>query len=483
MRFNYQVNITPQFRVLSDSQIEEIFHSALEVLGRVGTRVHSDEALNLLREAGCQISDGDRARIPAWLVQDALTTTPQRIAIAGRDRSSRVILEKNKIYFGTGSDCPSLVDPYSGEVRKYTFEDIRNAARISDALPHINFHMSLGLTSGVPAHTYDRHQFLAMLQGTSKPYVITAVDQEGLADQYRMACEVLGGAEEFARAPLFVAYIEPSSPLSNSVEAVEKILYAAETGIPAIYTPCIMCGATGPVTLAGGMTQCLAESLVGIVLAQLKRKGAGVIIGGVESIVDMTTSVLAYGAPEMVLMSAAMTDVAKWLRLPVFSTAGCSDSKTFDQQAAVESAMSVTVAALSGANLIHDVGYLESGLLGSYDMLVMSNEVIGMAKHILGGISVTPETLAVDVIEQAGPGGQYLTQPHTRKHFRSQMWFPELMDRQMRRSWEASGSYTLADRVRAKVKSILENHQPMAVPADVNARLLDIVAAADARHA
>ncbi|HUW14761.1 MAG TPA: trimethylamine methyltransferase family protein, partial [Anaerolineae bacterium] len=95
MRSNYQVNITPQFRVLSDSQIEEIFHSALEVLGRVGTRVHSDEALNLLREAGCQISDGDRARIPAWLVQDALTTTPQRIAIAGRDRSSRVILEKN----------------------------------------------------------------------------------------------------------------------------------------------------------------------------------------------------------------------------------------------------------------------------------------------------------------------------------------------------------------------------------------------------
>jgi len=483
MRSNYQVNATPQFRVLSDSQIEEIFHAALEVLGRVGTRVHSDEALSLLREAGCQISDGDRARIPAWLVQDALSTTPQRITIAGRDRTYRVMLEKNKIYFGTGSDCPSLVDPYSGEVRKYIFEDVRNAARISDALPHINFHMSLGLTSGVPAHTYDRHQFLAMLQGTSKPYVITAVDKEGLADQYRMACLAVGGAEEFARAPLFVAYIEPSSPLSNSIEAVEKILYAAEAGIPAIYTPCIMCGATGPVTLAGGMTQCLAESLVGIVLAQLKRKGAAVIIGGVESIVDMTTSVLAYGAPEMVLLSAAMTDVAKWLRLPVFSTAGCSDSKTFDQQAAVESAMSVTIAALSGANLIHDVGYLESGLLGSYDMLVMSNEVIGMAKHILGGISVTPETLAVDIIEQVGPGGQFLTQPHTREHFRSQTWFPELMDRQMRRAWESSGSGTLGDRVRAKVKNILENHEPMAIAAEVNARLLDIVAEADARHA
>ena len=491
MRANYQVNATPQFRVLSDDQIEEIFHAALDVLERVGTRVYGEEGLALLRDAGCLVSDTDAStssaaplvRIPSWLVKKALNTTPQRIVIAGRDRSQRVILEKNKIYFGTGSDCPSLVDPYTGEVRKYTFQDVYNAARISDALPHIDFHMSLGLTSGVPAHTYDRHQFLAMLKGTAKPFVITAVDREGLADQYRMACAALGGPEEFAKTPLFVVYIEPSSPLSNSIEAVEKILYAAETGIPAIYTPCIMCGATGPVTLAGAMVQCLAECLTGIVLAQLQRQGAAVIIGGVESTIDMTTSVLSYGAPEMVLLSAAMTDVAKWLRLPMFSTAGCSDAKVLDQQAAIESAMSVTVAALSGANLIHDVGYLESGLLGSYDMLVMSNEVIGMAKRILGGITVTPETLAVDVIERVGPGGHYLAQPHTRQHFRSELWFPTLMDRQMRRAWEASGSADMAERIRVRVKDILEHHEPLPIPAEVEARLRDIVAQADERHA
>jgi trimethylamine--corrinoid protein Co-methyltransferase len=444
----------------------------------------------LLRDAGCLVSDSDAStssaaplvRIPSWLVKEALNTTPPRIAVAGRDRHTRITLEKNKIYFGTGSDCPSLVDPYTDEVRKYTFQDVYNAARISDALPHIDFHMSLGLTSGVPAHTYDRHQFLAMLKGTSKPLVITAVDKEGLADQYRMACEVLGGAQEFAKAPLFVVYIEPSSPLSNSIQAVEKILYAAEMGIPAIYTPCIMCGATGPVTLAGGMVQCLAECLTGIVLAQLKRKGASVIIGGVESTIDMTTSVLSYGAPEMVLLSAAMTDVAKWLRLPMFSTAGCSDAKVLDQQAAIESAMSITVAALSGANLIHDVGYLESGLLGSYDMLVMSNEVIGMAKRILGGIAVTPETLAVDVIERVGPGGHYLAQPHTRQHFRSELWFPTLLDRQMRRAWEASGSETMAARIRAEVVNILEHHEPLPIAAEVEARLKDIVAQADEQH-
>jgi trimethylamine--corrinoid protein Co-methyltransferase len=482
MRANYQVNATPQFRVLSDDQIEEVFYSALDVLERVGTRVYSQEGLALLREAGCQVSDGNLVRIPSWLVKETLNTTPERIVVAGRDRSKRITLEKDKIYFGTGSDCPSLVDPYTDEIRKYTFEDIYNAARISDALPHIDFHMSLGLTSGVPVLTYDRHQFLAMLQGTSKPLVITAVDREGLADQYRMACETLGGPEEFAKAPLFIVYIEPSSPLNHSRDAVEKLLYAAEMGIPAIYTPCIMCGATGPVTLAGAMVQCLAECLTGVVLAQLKRQGAAVIMGGVVSTMDMATSILSYGAPELALLSAAMTDVAKWLRLPMFSTAGCSDAKVLDQQAAIESAISVTIAALSGANLIHDIGYLESGLLGSYDMLVMSNEAIGMAKHILRGITVTPETLAVEVIEQVGPGGHFLAHEHTRQHFKTELWFPTLIDRQMRRGWEASGKKTMADRVRAKVKDILEHHQPLPIPVEVEAKLKAIVVRADERY-
>jgi trimethylamine--corrinoid protein Co-methyltransferase len=297
-----------------------------------------------------------------------------------------------------------------------------------------------------------------------------------------MACEVLGGPEEFAKTPLFVVYIEPSSPLTHSIEAVEKILYAAEKGIPAIYTPCIICGATAPVTLAGGLVQCLAECLVGVVLAQLKRKGARVIIGGVQSTMDVATSILSYGAPELVLLSAAFTDIAKWLRLPMFSTAGCSDAKILDQQAGIEASMSIAIAALSGANLIHDVGYLESGLLGSYDLLVMSNEAIGMAKRILQGITVTPETLAVEVIARVGPGGHHLTQEHTRKHFKQEFWLPELMDRHHRRGWEAAGGKSLAQRVRSKVLEILEQHEPMPVPAKVDARLKEIVANADERY-
>jgi trimethylamine--corrinoid protein Co-methyltransferase len=482
MRANYQVNATPQFRMLSDGQVEEVFHAALDVLQRVGTRLHGEEALALLDQAGCQVDDGNLVRIPAWRVKYALGTTPGRIVVAGRDRSRRIVLEKNKFYFGTGSDCPSLVDPHTGQVRRYTFDDVYNAARINDALPNLDFHMSLGLTSGVLPQTYDRPQLLAMIKGTSKPLVVTAVDREGLADQYAMACRVLGGREEFARAPLFVVYIEPSSPLTHSVEAVDKILYAAATGIPAIYTPCIMAGGTGPATMAGTMVQALAEYLVGLVLAQLKRPGAAVIMGGVNAPMDMATSILSYGAPELALVSAAMTDVAKWLGVPMFSTAGCSDAKVLDQQAAIEATFSIVLAALSGANLIHDVGYLESGLLGSFDMLVMSDEIIGMARRLLSGVTVTPDTLAVDLIERVGPGGHYLTQEHTRRHFRGETWFPTLIDRQMRRTWEAGGSQTMADRIRSRVMDILEHHRPAPLPEGVEQALSDIVAQAEARH-
>ncbi|MCX6034526.1 MAG: trimethylamine methyltransferase family protein [Chloroflexi bacterium] len=482
MRVNYQTNATPRLQVLSNDQIEQIVYAAMEILQTTGTCVYQDEALELLRNAGCVIKQDNRVYIPSALVENSLRSAPSRVVIAGRNREKRVMLETNSIYYGTGSDCPFILDPYTGERRRYTFEDVYRAAKIAEALPHIDFHMSVGLTSDVPIGTYDRHQFFAMLKGTTKPFVITANDREGLADQYEMACTVIGGVDEWKRLPMFVVYIEPSSPLNNSKEAVEKLLYSAANDIPAIYTPCPIGGATAPATMAGILVQALAEFLTGLVIAQLKKKGAAVIMGGVMSILDMSTTILSYGAPELSLLSAGMTNVAQYLKLPMFSTAGCSDAKTPDQQAAIEAAISIAVSGLSGANLIHDVGYLEYGLSGSYDLLVMSNEIIGMVKRILRGVTVDPDHLALDVIDRVGPGGNYLSEEHTLEYFRTEFWMPELLDRSNWDTWEANGSKPLRQRAHERVLELIETFEPEPIPADIEQKLKIIITRADKMH-
>jgi trimethylamine--corrinoid protein Co-methyltransferase len=191
---------------------------------------------------------------------------------------------------------------------------------------------------------------------------------------------------------------------------------------------------------------------------------------------------LSYGAPELTLLSAAMTDIAKHLRLPMFSTAGCSDAKTLDQQAAIESAISIAFAALSGANLIHDVGYLESGLVGSYDMLVMSNEIISLVKRILRGVPVDEEHLALDAIERVGPGGHYLMDDHTLKFFRTEFWMPELLDRTNWEVWQENGAKPLRTRVHEKVLDLIESYEPQPIPEKIERQLESIVARADHAH-
>jgi len=294
-----------------------------------------------------------------------------------------------------------------------------------------------------------------------------------------MCCAITGGKEEFKKRPFMTLYAEPSSPLSHTKTAVDKLLYAAEHEIPVIYTPCPIGGATAPATLAGILVVGLAECLSGLVIAQQKKKGCPVIIGGVVSIMDMGKLILTYGAPELHLLSAALTDISKWLNLPVFSTGGCSDSKVMDQQAAIESALSILFATLSGANLVHDIGYLEYALVGSYDMLTLTDEIIGMVKHIAKGIRVDEERLALDIIHNVGPGGNFLAEEHTLKHFREEFWFPQLINRQSYEKWVENGSSSLADRVNKKVLNILADYQSTLLADDVLEELGEIVDKAD----
>jgi trimethylamine--corrinoid protein Co-methyltransferase len=480
MRTNLTQNATTQFRVLSNDQIEQVFLAALEILEHTGSRVHCAEALKLLAQGGAAVS-GEQVRIPAGLVKDMLASVPPRIAVGNRNGERSMILESHRIYYGTGSDCPFIYDAKSGKRRQFVKKDIEEAARVVDACPNMDFHMSLGLMSDVPTYSYDRHQAAAMLRNTVKPLVLTAMSRDGLADILEMYYLLRGGREAFEVNPGFVIYLEPTTPLVHSKAALEKLIFSAERRIPAIYTPCPMGGATAPVTMAGMLALATAEFLAGMVVSQLTRRGAPLIMGGVISIMDMQTMVLSYGAPELLLLSAAVTDVAHWLRIPVFSTAGCSDSKTLDQQAGIEAALSIMAAGLSGANLIHDVGFLESALIGSHEMVVLSDEVVGMVKRFLAGVKVDDETLGLSAIKETGPGGNFLSHEHTARHLRQELWFPALMDRSRFTVWQQAGSPTMGDRIRDRVKEILKTHTVPPLPKKVDAGIDKLLAAADKR--
>ena len=483
---NYEVNATPKFQVLSEEEIEAIYYAALRVLYETGVRVYDKEGVEVAYSGGAIVEDttedSSLVKMPPWMVDKARATLPRKVVVAGPDRKYRMELYKNQIYFGAGSDTPFTIDPYTGKRRRATYQDVKNFARLAEALPNIDFHMSLGIVQDTAVGTYDRWQYLAMLEGTNKPINITAVDLDGVRDQLEMAHIRLGGEEEWKKGPCFSLYIEPVSPLSHSQEVVQKLLFAADHDIPFVYTPCPLAGATAPTTLAGTAVQALTESLFGIVLSQLRKPGASLIIGGLMSNMDMLTTVYCYGSPEMALLSAAYTDITKWLGVPEYETAGCSDVKVFDEQAAMEAAINIATAALIGGNMIHDVGYIEQGLTSSMELMVASDEIIDMVKRILRGIPVTDETMALDVMDTVGPGGHYLEHDHTYDRFKTEIWRPKLLDRQNWDNWSATGSKRHGERVHDRVIELLETETEPLFDEAMYKELRRICELADARH-
>jgi trimethylamine--corrinoid protein Co-methyltransferase len=413
----------------------------------------------MLKDAGAFVSDGNRVTFPARLVEEAISTVPCRVIMCDRDGEPAVFLEGTKVYFGTGSDCLNFLDPETGEHRKFTRADIINGYRLCDALPNIHFVMSIGLPGDVdPKRIYDV-QMALMLEHTTKPIVFVTNDRTSCQRAIDMAATVAGGHEALREQQHILLYSEPSSPLQQSETAVDKLLLMAEYELPVVHSPGPLMGGTAPITMAGGLAMSLAEILSGLVVHQLKRPGAPFIFGAGLHHMDMGAAQICYASPEFQLTKAAIAELGRWYGMPTWGYAGCSDAKVMDEQAALEAMLSVIMAKLSGANLVHDVGYMESGLAGSYEMIVLTDELIAMTDHLMKGIEVSDDTLMLDELDQAGPGGHFLDTKATLKRFRD-FWFPGLLDRKTRLPWSEAGGTTLGQRLTTKTLEIIKEHQP-----------------------
>ncbi len=278
---------------------------------------------------------------------------------------------------------------------------------------------------------------------------------------------VAGGADKLREKPFIVLYPEPISPLIMPKEPAERILIAADRGVPQMMGPAIQPGATGPVTMAGSVAQGVAESMFCVVVAQLRRPGCPVGLGCNFGILDMAKALMSVGSPEMSLALAAQAEVAQSLGLPSWGLAGATDSKCLDAQSGAEAAYHILAQGLSGLNMIHDVGYVDMSMACSVEQLVMSNDIIGMAKRFLTGMEVSDEHLALDVIAKVGPGGHYLQEAHTMKHFKKELWRPRVFTRTPFEQWKEKGSKTTEDLVREEIKHILGTHHPEKIKAGV----------------
>ncbi len=468
----------PRFARLTPQQCEQLHQASLAILERTGVRLFEPAAIDLLKKAGAAV-DGNRVRIPPRLVDDALQTVPKSVTLFDRLGNPALKLEDYHVFFGPGSDTLHIVDHRTNERRQPVLQDVRDGITVCDALANIDFVMSLCLPSDVDQRLADRYQMEVMLNHTTKPIVIVTYETAGLIDAIEMAEAVAGGAQMLREKPFVACYINVTTALLHNQDALQKLLYLAEKNLPALWIPVTSGGTTGPVTMAGNVALNNAGVLVGIVLSQLKREGAPLIVPGFAGdALDLKTMIDPYAEPDHRGMSAAL---AHYYGLPMFSLAGGSDAKLVDQQAAIDAALTIAVEAISGGHLIHDLGYLESGLTFSLAQLAICDEIVAWLKPFLKPVEITDETLALDLIDQLGPDGSFLNTAHTRKHYRER-WYPNLIEHFNYSQWEKRGGETLAQRAAAKVESILAAHQPVPLREDA-ARAVRAIVERAARQA
>ena len=470
-----EIAMRPTISFLSSEDKEKIHRAAFQILSELGMKILQDEALALLKDAGCSVAEDRMVKIPGDLVRQCVESAPSHIPMFDREGKQAMDLGGHNSYFGTGSDLIYSLDSKSGQRHACVLEDVNRAARVADALPNIDFIMSFAHPSDFPARRAYLLSFQSMAANSTKPIVCTAAGRDDLSEMWQVSRILRGDESELRSKPYFIYYGEPISPLKYPVESVDKLLFCAEKAIPAIFSPAPIAGSTAPMTIAGHVAQGLAESFCGLVIHQLKAKGAPFIMGMGPAVLDMMTSQCSYNAPEYLLAYMAIVEMSHYYDLPNWGYAGTSDSQIPDQQATYEAGLLSFLSAMAGSNLNHDVGYLDFGRTGSLDMIVVLDEIIDQVRRLHRGIPVDDEMLAVDVIKAVGADGNFLTQEHTLNHLRSTQWQPKLISRAGYEKWQASGSTSLLDRGREKLQQILAEHQPVPIPDDRARQIQELV--------
>lgn len=423
------------YKPLSTADVEKIAQAAFRILAESGVAVYSDTAFSAFKRAGAQVDeDTRRVYLSQEMVEHAVETVPSALTLYSRDGKWDLELEKNNVHYSTGGTAIYVLDPDSGQCRPSTTEDVILNAHLVDVLDHIHsFTINVFPNEIKEQDDIDINRFFHALDHTSKHVMGGIYSLTGCKKVVEMA-EIIAGSPEKLRAEPFISFITLMiSPFKIDKEYGEMTCYLAQQGLPVVIPTEPICGTTSPITLASNVLTHTAETLAGICLVQCINPKAPAICGSVGSITNLQNMDHLGGPIERGMIHAAVAQMAQYFAIPLYSTAGTSDSKVVDIQAAYESSLSSLLVAMSGANYIHDIaGLMESDLTVAYEKLVMDNEILGMIDRVLRGIQVNDDTLATDLIIEKGPGGEFITAEHTLRYMKEEFFVPQLANREKR---------------------------------------------------
>ena len=477
-------SLMPSFRVFTEDALDAIHLASLDVLERTGVRMHHGETiLKMLKDKGCTV-DFEKGVVlfPSYLVEEAVKKTPKTFVMYGRNPKYDCKLDGRHIYFTTDTETTNTVDLSTGEWRPSTMDDLEKLTRVTDALESYAAGGHLTTSLDKPNNVRCLHDYAAALNNIEKPCGWSVYPPElamQLTDyQLEIAIAATGSEKKLRERPLGDGGFCTESPLKFEGRYVEIALKLAKLGFPCSVASMPLGGATAPVTLAGSLVMTNAEILSGVCTIQLAVPGTNTRAEYIMGNLDMKTGLWGQG-PEEGLLCAGAVEVARYYGFRVAVNGFNSASKMSGAQTSYEKAMSTLLPVLAGADVVYGAGSLEGGMVASFEELVMDDEICRAVLKAVQGIEVNDETLAVDVIDKVGPGGHFLAEKHTLKHFKEELFFPELSDRSSYDAWKKAGGKSLVKRARERAEEILKDHWPTPLDKDVQTEISETIRRAE----
>ncbi len=474
-------NPRPSAKLLSPDDVEAILGEALRVLSETGVLVENEDAQSLLRKGGAREASG-RFRLEEPMVRAALATAPHRIEVFDREGAPAMDLGGDRVHFDPGSAAIHLFDARERRRREIATRDVVRFARLVDSLPNYASQSTALTPADVPGEIADRYRLYLILKSATKPVVTGTFRKDGFAPMREMLAAVRGGEAELKKRPLAIFDCCPSPPLKWSDLTGQSLVDCARSGIPAELVSMPLAGATAPVTLRESVVQFVAENLSGVVIHQLAGPGSPIVWGGSPAAVDMRHGTTPMGAVETMMIDMAASQVGKRLGLPTHAYMGLSDSKCPDYQAGLESGVGTLLAALAGINVVSGPGMLDFEICQSFEKLLLDHDACGMALRLVRGIE-RRDGDGADLIRQVVESSEFLSSPHTRKHWREELTVASpLVTRDTYGDWEMRGAPWAHEAAAKEVERRLAKSPPKPPSPDLS-RALDEIMLHEARAA